>query len=51
MKSGDDKTENNSSCQKEVKDMTREERRERVKEVFERVVERNGDALKRLSKN
>lgn len=51
MKSGDDKTENKSPCQKEVKDMTREERRERAKAVFERVVERNGDALTRLSKN
>lgn len=36
---------------KKVKDMTREERAARRKAVFNRVVERNGDALERLSKN
>lgn len=51
MKSSDDKTENKSLHQKDVKHLTQEERRERAKEVFERVVVRNGDALTRLSKN
>ncbi len=51
MKSSEDKTKNKSSRQKDVKHMTQEERRERTKEVFERVVERNGDALTKLSKN
>ncbi len=51
MKSSDDKTENKPPRQKDVKHMTQEERRKRAKEVFERVVDRNGDALTRLSKN
>lgn len=33
-----------------VKDMTREERSAYRKIVFQRIVKRNGDALKRLSK-
>ena len=51
MKSSEDKTENKSPRQKDVKHMTREERRKRANEVFERIVDRNGDALTRLSKN
>ncbi|MGF0347729.1 hypothetical protein ACQR3P_29230 [Rhodococcus sp. IEGM1300] len=36
---------------KKVKEMTREERKARVKMEFDRMVERNGGALTRLSKN
>lgn len=35
---------------KDVKDMTRKERAAYRKIVFQRIVKRNGDALKRLSK-
>lgn len=38
-------------AEKKVKDMTREERAARRKLVYNRIVERNGDALTRLSKN
>lgn len=51
MKSSDDKTENKPPNQKDSKHMTQEERRQRTKEVFERVVERNGDMHTRLSTN
>lgn len=37
--------------QKKVKDMTAEERKARAELVFKRIVERNGDALTKLSKN
>ena len=36
---------------KNVNEMTPEERRKRLELVFEKIVERNGDALTRLSKN
>lgn len=37
--------------QRKVKAMTPEERKARAKAVFNRIVERNGDALTKLSKN
>lgn len=51
MKSSKDKNKSKPLHQKKVKHMTQEERSKRAEEVFDRVVDRNGDALTRLSKN
>lgn len=51
MRPKDGSVENEMLNNKNVKDMTPEERRERLKLVFKRVMERNGDAITKLSKD
>lgn len=45
------KNESSELINKPVSEMTDAERKVHLKKVFDRVVERNGDALTKLSKN